>query len=111
MPDAAAQSNPYVAGDDPRDLDARWIRINGTYVELPAPPLGDGQPQPAIRYEDVIALANDGKLTNRASVTWRRYAKGDDDRSPSDYGPLRPTSGPLLRRPGLRFTVVGPGAS
>src|SRR5688572_9115883 len=90
-----------------RDASNRWVRINGQPVML-AEPAGDGSgPAPVITFDELVEMAFGHKVAN-ARVTWRRYAKGDDDRNPSDYGTLKPTSAPLIRRPGLRFTVERP---
>jgi hypothetical protein len=101
----AANVAAAAGGVDPRDTDPRFIRINGVWFELPPANDDPAQAAPTLTYEHIVAL-HYGYKTNAASVTWRRFKPGDDDRNPTDYGLLKLTSGPLLRRPGYRFTVA-----
>src|SRR5688500_14522249 len=103
----AATAAAQAAQTDPRDADPSWVRINGALVALPAASDEGGQPAPTLDYESIVRLAL-GKKPNESQVAWKLFQPGDDDRSPRDYGKLTLTSGPLLRRPGYRFTVTVP---
>lgn len=102
---AATLAAAAAAPPDARDRDPRWIRINGQYHQLPAASTNPSDPAPVIERDEVVLLAF-GEKTSNALVSWQRFGPQDDARNPSEYGTMRLTSAPLIRKPGYRFAVT-----